>query len=153
MKKLEQRIKDIESMVEFLSMHDKEDIVVYRGAFQRRGIQYIHDGELKTCWLPYKFSSVKTIRDDGDIALLEIMVFSVVETKYMFVLDKKQNVMIDISRAYMDIKSERKETAERFAEMFKEKSSCSFDASGHTSYQISGIDIDEICEELSEGKV
>ena len=119
--KEKQKIKELElrcETVEFFVKHGNS-IVEYAGEFQQRGIQYVFDGKLKTYWLPYKFFCIKTIKNEDNIALLEITVWGCTETKHIFVLDKYQNVMIDISRVYTNIKgcgdndNERKETAGR----------------------------------------
>lgn len=102
LQELEKRVKEIEykycRIVEFLSKHDKDDLVKDYGYARCGSVLYLYNGELKDCELPYLCCDFNTIENKKESAIIEINTFLGLKT--IWKLDKSKNVMVDITREY-----------------------------------------------------
>lgn len=108
MRKIEKRIKELESKVEqqgkfidFLSKHNKDDLVKEYGCGwdSRTGfITYIFEGCLQSIALPYLGCDINTIENKYDYAIIELS--TILNYKEIWKLDKRKNVMVDITSEY-----------------------------------------------------
>ena len=102
---LEGKVERIEQthcgIVEFLSKHNKDDLVYDNGLRKYSSfIKYIYNGELNFCEIPYSSCTIKPLKNDVGSAVIEITTH--IDNKYIWKLDKVRNVIVDITSEYKD---------------------------------------------------
>ena len=102
--KMKEELNEQRKIVDFLSVHDKEEIVV--GAIEDNnrfglhyGLKYLYQGKIKELKVSLLFcASKEVVANDEESAILKV------EGNSYYRLDKKQNVLVDISDIYKEKK-------------------------------------------------
>ena len=100
---LETKVKTIENkycgLVDFLSKHDKNELV-QEHRIRKDHVTYLYNGELRSVELDSSYCLMNVIKNEKDSAILKLRYLSYTYTETFWKLDKRKNIIIDITNEY-----------------------------------------------------